>query len=751
MIKNVSPRVRVLEFIVGNKKQVAEGTTEMVLDTNGNSFAFKPGQYVRITLPQLSPDMSKGNTRDFTIVAAAEDEINGLTRAIRVAFRDSDSAFKKALLSYPPGTKVYVQGPLGVFTLPLDSQQPLVFVAGGMGITPFLTMLRFVEEHGLKHSIQLLYTFSDIGQAAYLTELKTMAEKLPNVTLVEKKNRVDTEFISKNVQFGPGTRWMLCGPPEMVTGTSSLLLNTLKVLETNISFEEYVGYGKSAGEYRVLAPTMAKFEGTQNILSEDLIKPILDAVGQSALVAITDVQGSILYVNEKFIEVSKYSFEELMGQNHRILKSGFHPPEFYQELWQTISSGKIWRGEIKNKDKEGAYYWVDTSISPIYDKNGKISKYIAIRFLITDKKILEEKAKNYTQDLELRVKERTVELEEEKQKLLLEKNKISTIVESIGDGVFVVDSDYKIIVFNKEASRLTQFTTQEVMGQVYTSIMRFMSEKDGATQDNFVRQAMEKGITGSMAKDTVLIRKDGSKLSVADSVAPLKNESGQVIGSVVVFRDSTKEREIDRMKTEFLSVAAHQLKTPLGSMRWNLEALVEDGEDLDPEMKETIQDISASNIRIIDLVNDLLNVSRIDQGRVANEPKPTSVNQVIDESLGELGHAIKQKQLKLVYQKDQQFPSIILDPKHLREVIQNLLSNAIKYNRPQGTVWIENKVVGGGMEIKISDTGIGIPKQDLTKLFSKFYRASNASQSQTDGSGLGLFVVKKYIEDWGGV
>ena len=113
---------------------------------------------------------------------------------------------------------------------------------------------------------------------------------------------------------------------------------------------------------------------------------MLGAIDHSALLSLTDAKGNILYVNDKFLEVSKYDLDDLIGQNHRILKSDHQPQEVFVELWKTISSGKVWRGDIKNRAKDGTYYWVDSSIAPILDKEGKPSRYVAIRFPITDRK-----------------------------------------------------------------------------------------------------------------------------------------------------------------------------------------------------------------------------------------------------------------------------------------------------------------------------------------------------------------------------
>ncbi len=134
-------------------------------------------------------------------------------------------------------------------------------------------------------------------------------------------------------------------------------------------------------------------------LKEDL-EALRLALDKSALVSATDAKGDIYYVNDKFVEVSKYSSEELIGQNHRILKSGFHPPEFYKELWDTISSGKIWHGAIKNRAKDGSFYWVDSTLVPVMGKEGKLERYISVRIPITEQKITAEQLSAKNQELE---------------------------------------------------------------------------------------------------------------------------------------------------------------------------------------------------------------------------------------------------------------------------------------------------------------------------------------------------------------
>src|SRR3989344_3334384 len=120
------------------------------------------------------------------------------------------------------------------------------------------------------------------------------------------------------------------------------------------------------------------------------MKGLIEALDKVAIVAVTDANGTILYANDQFVHISKYSREELIGKNHRVLKSGYHKPEFYQNLWSTISRGEVWRGDIKNRAKDGSFYWVDTSIAPVLGEYGAPARYVAVRFPITEQKRLDE-------------------------------------------------------------------------------------------------------------------------------------------------------------------------------------------------------------------------------------------------------------------------------------------------------------------------------------------------------------------------
>jgi signal transduction histidine kinase len=220
-----------------------------------------------------------------------------------------------------------------------------------------------------------------------------------------------------------------------------------------------------------------------------------------------------------------------------------------------------------------------------------------------------------------------------------------------------------------------------------------------------------------------------------------------------LFEDiSLSQQDVEHAKDDFLSIASHQLRTPLGSIRWNVE-MIKNGDygKLKPEIILVLDDILESIGRMIELVNGLLSVSRIDQNRLQDTPQEINVLDIISAAIKDFTLPVQEKEIKiLTHSEANAAPLAYVDIKLFREVMDNLLSNAIKYSPPKSEIKVTAKKVGGAIRVSVEDEGIGIPPKDQPLLFSKFFRAENAMLSETDGAGLGLFVIKSYVERWGG-
>lgn len=340
--------------------------------------------------------------------------------------------------------------------------------------------------------------------------------------------------------------------------------------------------------------------------------------------------------------------------------------------------------------------------------------------------------------------------------LASERNKIKTILYGIGDGVFVVNNDLKIILWNKVAEEISGFLTQDVLGKKYDETLKFINEKTGGVNDAFVKSAMATGHIQQMSNHTLLTKKDGSRIAIADSSAPLKDKNGDIIGCVVIFRDATKEREIDRMKTEFVSIASHQLRTPLTAIKLSLEMLADNSTGkLNADQKDYLDNIQQSAQGMTSLVNDLLNISRLETGKIQINPKPVNLKELINKILVDFHIISSAHNCKISFRIAPKLaPEINTDPDLIRQAIHNLVSNAIQYSSPSDKnridIAINRAEDKDHLIISVKDTGIGIPENAQKRIFEKFFRAENAIKAKVGGTGLGLYIVKMIIENLGG-
>lgn len=210
-------------------------------------------------------------------------------------------------------------------------------------------------------------------------------------------------------------------------------------------------------------------------------------------------------------------------------------------------------------------------------------------------------------------------------------------------------------------------------------------------------------------------------------------------------------KEVDRMKDEFISIASHELRTPLASIKGYASLLIEGdyGKVSSKRMLEGLDRIMASTKRLEDLVEDLLDISRIEQGRFSVEMGPVDARPIVEEAVSQLSITARQKGLKLSYEKAEGLPPIAADPQRLRQVLVNLIGNAIKYTET-GSVTVSEEIKDGKLRLKISDTGIGISPEEQRNLFQKFYRVRSEKTGSIQGTGLGLWITKQIVELMGG-
>jgi PAS domain S-box-containing protein len=331
--------------------------------------------------------------------------------------------------------------------------------------------------------------------------------------------------------------------------------------------------------------------------------------------------------------------------------------------------------------------------------------------------------------------------------------KFQMAVEGASDHIVITNPDGVIIFANHGAEIISGFSKSEMIGKKAGS-----SELWGGQMSDDIYKKFWQTIKIDKKPYSGIFdnkKKSGKLYEAAATVAPIVNDANEVIYFVGIERDVTKEKEIDKAKTEFVSLASHQLRTPLSAINWYTEMLLDgDAGEISKQQKMYLDEIYRGNQRMVELVNSLLNVSRLDLGTFEIKPQLIELAPVIDDIINEMKHTLLDKKQKIVNKIHDDFPKISVDPKLIRVIIQNLISNAIKYSPINGiitvTVSYHPKNINSAYEINIADSGYGIPSNQKDLIFTKLFRADNIREMDTEGTGLGLYIVKSILDEAGG-
>jgi len=328
--------------------------------------------------------------------------------------------------------------------------------------------------------------------------------------------------------------------------------------------------------------------------------------------------------------------------------------------------------------------------------------------------------------------------------------KAETILRSIGEGVIVFNTAGDVETVNPVAERLLGFSEEQLRSSHYIEIVKATDDSGEAIplEGRPLKQviATKRPVTTSL----YYTRKNGKRFPAQISIAPIIMD-GHFRGAIEVFRDIYREKEIDKSKTEFVSLASHQLRTPLSTISWYAEMLLAgDAGKVTKEQTRYIDEIYRSNQRMTELVGSLLNVSRIELGTFSVEPEPTDLVKLAQDTIKDLEPQIFARRLDFREHYEPRIPTVNVDPKLMRMVIENLASNAIKYTPEAGKVGLYIKHHAHTTQIIVKDSGLGIPLRQQDKIFSKLFRADNVKTHDTEGTGLGLYLVKSIVDYSGG-
>ena len=345
-------------------------------------------------------------------------------------------------------------------------------------------------------------------------------------------------------------------------------------------------------------------------------------------------------------------------------------------------------------------------------------------------------------ELDLRVAERTRDLAETLAREHAAATRNQAILEGIADGVIVFDRGGKALVANSAIIQLLGLTPKHILGKRIDALIEpRLSDVD--------RDIVADMLADQSARyPSVKIQWDQKTLSI--SSAPVRDRAGVVTGSVAVFRDFTREAELDRMKSDFVSIASHELRTPLTSIRGYLDLLNMGRPDPLTEQQRSFLQVARDNTeRLHQLVNDLLDISRIESGRIELDVQVVSLAEILGKSASLVRNQFVQRGLTLDLDLPPDLPRVFADPKRIGQVVTNLLSNAYKYT-PEGGATVHAHASNGTIQVDVKDTGIGISDEDRSKLFTQFFRAESDFVREQSGTGLGLNITRSLVEMHGG-
>ncbi len=516
---------------------------------------------------------------------------------------------------------------------------------------------------------------------------------------------------------------------------------------------------------------------TERKANETALKKLSQAVQQSpVMVCITDLDGNFEYANPKATELTGYTLEELVGQNPRILNSGEKPKEEYRILWETLKSGKEWRGEFHNKKKNGELFWSAASISPIIDSRGNLTHYLAVQEDITERKIFEKQIKDLNTDLEQKIKERTFQLSETNENLKNEiKNRVqaeAALRESQEQLELVIKGsndapwDWNLVTDNLFYSakwwQQLGYAPDEIPSD--SSLWRNFTHYDDKEHVIEILNNALSGNNDGYEAEFRLLHKDGHYVPVLSRGYITRDATGKPIRVTGTNMDLTeRKRAEDEMrkarneaekanlaKSEFLSRMSHELRTPMNSII-GFAQLMNMGE-LNPKLKKGVNHILNSGRHLLNLINEILDISGIEAGRVSLSFVPVELGRIIGETVDAVHLSANTMNVNLeLINRDPGRLFVKADPHRLRQVLLNLINNAVKYNREGGSVMIKTELqpaIAPAMSfvrISVSDTGCGIIPENIEKLFMPFERIG-AEKTGIEGTGLGLMVVKKLMD-----
>jgi two-component system phosphate regulon sensor histidine kinase PhoR len=439
--------------------------------------------------------------------------------------------------------------------------------------------------------------------------------------------------------------------------------------------------------------------------------------------------GVLLEVNPSFEDLAGRKSYELIGEP---IEKLFEKSKVDELVKETIERDSVQGKEMLFSPAEGKEIYIQAFTRVRKDEAGDVVGYFLGIFDLTKTKQTEEELKK-SQTALMNMLEDTEEAWRTAEE---ERNKTQEVINSLEDGLLFFNKDKILSLINPQTEKFFGLEKEEAIGKsvsefFHISGLRPLAALLGRDIEKLFRRELKisENFILEVSTDSLMVK-------------------GRIMGYLVVLHDVSREKIVERMKTEFVSISAHQLRTPLSAIKWTLRMLL-DGDlgKITAEQREFIEKTYESNERMITLINDLLNVTRIEEGRYLFKTAPYDIVELMGSALNAYRDEAKKRKIKLEFNPPKgEFPKVKMDDEKIKLAFQNLIDNAIKYTPEKGKVTTGLNYDKKEVVVFVKDNGVGVPKDQQGRLFTKFFRGTNVMKRETDGSGLGLFIVKNIIE-----
>ncbi len=455
-------------------------------------------------------------------------------------------------------------------------------------------------------------------------------------------------------------------------------------------------------------------------------------------IVVADKDTVILDVNPAYEAVTGYSRDELIGQKTNIVRSGLTPPEVFRDMWTQLGRRGKWVGEVINRHKNGNLWYSFLSITRIVDEGGSVVAYVGIARDITQRKALEQQ-----------LRQNLVEIQSARELAQAQATRLRALLDSVGEAIIMFDTLGICVVANHQVGGMLGLPAEQILGKSVHELHALALQALGVRA--FEWQPGPDGGPPIELETNVIETREERPRVFHEFAAPVPDPGGRVIGRIYVYRDITKETELDRMKTEFIATVSHELRTPMTSIKGSLGLVLGGVAGELPEEARELLTIARNNTdRLIRLINDILDISRIEAGKMEIRRVPLNAAEAVRRAVQEMQAFARQRSITLKTDLPDGLPRVMADGDRVHQVLDNLLSNAIKFS-PQGSEGLIRAVPAGDMvRFDVIDHGPGIPADQQTAIFDRFYRVDNAAARKTGGTGLGLTICRAIVEEHGG-